>query len=153
VPGGRKGTLRFTPIAGPAGMRTIKAVVTQDGLARFNLERVAAFRATKPGIPAAPAKVRALRKKGKAADTIASSWTTVAGASTYRVTVVMNGRRQVYETRRTRLKVPGLFDRSNATVSVAGVNAVGQTGKARRAQVSAPKPKHPSQKKKRKGRK
>jgi hypothetical protein len=151
--GSRKGRLRFTPMAGPGGMRPIKAVVTQGGVMRFNLEKVAAFRATKPGIPAAPRRVVAKRRKGKRADTVATTWTKVAGASEYRVTVVLNGRRQVHETKRTRLKLPGLFDRSSARISVAGVNALGQAGKARKAKVAAPKAKHPPKKKKKKRKK
>jgi len=142
-----KGKVRFTPIAGPAGKRTIEAVVSEDGVMRFNLDKVATFRASKTPIPAAPRKVVSKRKKGKAADTVRTTWTKVAGAATYRVTVVLNGRRQLYETRRTKLKVPGLFDRSSASISVAGVNALGQVGKAKKAKIKAPKAKHPPKKK------
>ena len=145
--GSGRGRLRFTPMAGPAGVRPIKAIVTDGGVMRFNLEKVASFRATKPGIPAAPRNVVARRKKGKRADTVTTTWTKVAGAAEYRVTVVLNGRRKLYETKRTRLKVPGLFDRSSARISVAGVNALGQAGKARKAKVAAPKAKHPPKKK------
>lgn len=145
--GSGKGTLRFTPMAGPGGMRPVRAVVTQGGIMRFNLDKVTAFRATKPGIPAAPSRVVATRKKTKRADTVVTSWTKVAGANEYHVTVVLNGRRRVYDTKKTKLKVPGLFDRSSAKISVAGVNALGQAGKAKRAKVAAPKPKHPPKKK------
>jgi sugar lactone lactonase YvrE len=143
-----KGKLRFAPIAGPAGARTVNAVVTDDGVPRFTLGKVAGFRASKPPIPKAPRKVSAVRRKGKAADTIAANWTKVAGASTYRVTVVVNGREKLFETKKAALKIPGLFDRSSATVSVAGVNVLGQVGKRKSANVVAPKPKHPPKKKK-----
>ena len=141
--GSGKGPLRFTPMAGPGGVRPIKAVVTQGGVMRFNLEKVASFRATKPGIPAAPRNVMAKRKKGKRADTVTTTWTKVAGASEYRVTVVLNGRRQVYDTRKTRLKVPGLFDRSSATDLRGGrqrprPGREGEQGEGRGAEGEAP---------------
>ena len=146
--GSGKGTLRFTPMAGPGGVRPIKAVVTQGGVMRFNLEKVASYRATKPGIPAAPRNVIAKRKKGKRADTVTTTWTKVGGASEYRVTVVLTA-----AARSTRRRRRGSRCRASSTARRTdlrgGVNALGQVGKARKAKVAAPKAKHPPKKKRR----
>jgi sugar lactone lactonase YvrE len=147
------GKLRFMPIAGPAGKRTIKAIVTKDGVARYTLERAATFRASKPGLLSAPKTVRVKRKKGKQSDALKVSWSKVTGATGYRVTAVVSGRKKVIETRKTRLTVAGLFARSKGTASVQTLNALGEPGKARKATAKPPKPKHPPKKKKKKKKK
>jgi hypothetical protein len=91
--------------------------------------------------------VVAKRKKGKRMDTLAVSWAPVPGATNYRVMAIVNGQRRMVETKRTRAKIRGLYDRSSAKVSVAGVNVLRQVGKAKRAKVAAPKAKHPPKKK------
>ena len=145
--------LRFTPIAGPAGRRTIKALVMNDGVARHTFERAATFRASRPARPAAPRKVRAKRKKGKLEDKLVVKWAKVGGASSYRVTAVVSGRKRVIETRRTRVKVPGLFARSKGTARVQALNALGEAGKAKKAVAKPPKPKHPPKPKKKRKKK
>ena len=134
------GKIRFTPMARAAGVRTVKALVMRDGVARFTDEKVATFKASAPGVPKAP-RVVAKRKNGKKGDSLVSNWTKVSGASSYRVTIVLNGRKQLFETRKTKVKVGGLFDRSKGKVSVVAVNAVGKAGKAGKATVAAPKAK------------
>ena len=145
-----KGSLRFTPMADRSGRRVVNAIVSEDGFDRFRLNRVAVFRASKPRVPAAPGRVVAKRKKGKRMDTLAVSWTPVSGAATYRVTAIVNGQRRMVVTERTRVKIRGLYDRSGARVSVAGVNVLRQVGKAKRAKVAAPKAKHPPKRRRKK---
>ena len=146
------GKLRFTPIAGPAGRRTIRAVVLNDGVARHTLDRATTFKASKPAIPAAPRKVRAKRKKGKQSDALLVRWAKVPGATSYRVTAVVSGRTKVIDTRRTRVKVPGLFARSKGIARVQALNALGRAGRAGKAVAKPPKPKHPPTKKRKKKR-
>lgn len=145
-----KGRLKFTPIAGPAGIRTIKANVLKAGITRFTVAKAATFKAAKPAKLGPPKRVGAKRKKGKRSDSLVVRWTKVAGASGYRVTAVVSGRKKVVETRETRLVVPGLFARSAGTAKVQAVNSLGQAGKARKSVAKPPKAKPLAKKDKKK---
>ena len=115
--GKARGSKRFRPADGPAGQRSIVAVVEQKGLMR---ERIVAGRYAAPA-PQRPAKPKrlALRRRGGA---LTVRWKRSAGASTHRVQAQLSdGRRLLLEVKRGSLRIPAFGPRETATVSVRGV--------------------------------
>ena len=76
------GKLRFTPAPGPAGKRTVSAIVSEGGVARESVP-VTSYRAP---APATPARVRGLRVR-RHRRTFAISFAGARGASYYLLTV------------------------------------------------------------------
>jgi hypothetical protein len=112
-----RGSARFAPADGPAGRRSIVAVVEQAGMAR---QRITAGRYTAPA-PQRPAKPKrlALRRRGS---TLQVRWKRAAGARSYRIRAELSdGRRLLLTTRRTTLRLLAFGPRETAKVSVAGL--------------------------------
>ncbi len=112
-----RGSKRFRPADGPAGRRSVVAVVEQAGMAR---ERIVAarYRAPAPQRPAQPKRLT-LKRRGSA---LLLSWRRAAGASAYRVRAELSdGRRLLLTVRGRSLRVPAFGPRETAKVSVAGV--------------------------------
>ena len=115
--GKARGSKRFRPADGPAGRRSIVAVVEQAGLVR---ERIVAGRYAAPA-PQRPARPKglALRRRGGA---LTVRWKRSAGASTHRVQAQLSdGRRLLLEVKGRSLRIPAFGARETATVSVRGV--------------------------------
>jgi hypothetical protein len=126
-----RGTIRFAPAAGPAGARTIFAIVSENGIPR---QRLAVARYTAPG-PARPGRVRGLsvRRRGR---TFVVTFRGTRGATLYRLRVdSRDGRHISLVLGRTghllRLPVLGYNDRLTVTVTALGFN--GAPGPAVRA--------------------
>lgn len=75
--------LKFTPLPGPAGVRTVIGLVYRHGMPQSTLT-IASFRLKKSLLPRAP-KVKLVRKSGG----VAASWTRIAGARNYVVSVAV----------------------------------------------------------------
>jgi hypothetical protein len=125
---GAHGTLRFTPQTGPAGKRTVFAIVSESGLAR---ESVAVTSYQAPG-PVTPARVRGLRVR-RHGRTFAISFGSARGAAYYQLTVHgTDGRHllRIIQGRRHSLTLPFLGYADRLTVTVTGVSAQGRHGRS-----------------------
>ena len=112
-----RGSVRFRPADGPAGKRSIVALVEQAGLPRA---RIVAGRDTAPA-PQRPATPKRLTLKRRGS-TLQVGWRRAAGASAYRVRAELSdGRRLLLTVRGRSLRVPAFGPRESAKVSVAGV--------------------------------
>lgn len=132
---GRRGRLRFDTAAGNAERRTIVAVVEQDGLPREEME-VARFRAPATRRAARIARTRVRRRGTK----VTLAWLPSSGATSYRVRArLSDGRVLLRETRRRRLVIKGVAKRATGRFAVAGIDAVGEPGKAKRARLKVAK--------------
>jgi hypothetical protein len=126
------GRLRFTPGPGPAGRRTIEAIVEQAGKPRANL-KVATYRAPAWRAPAKPRHVR-LRRIGRR---VRVTWT--GGGTAHRFNVVArvgDGRRLllVAPARRHRVLVPNVRRVDGVQIAIRGMrvdNAVGPEARGR----------------------
>jgi hypothetical protein len=123
-----RGSVRFRPAEGPAGIREVVAVVLQDGVPRDSTT-VARFRArtVRAGRPGA---VRVRRTSRSARVT----WRGASGAATYNVRVrISDGRSLLFRAgaRRRSVTVRGVARRMRVTASVRGVTRGGRAGKAR----------------------
>ncbi len=129
-----RGTLRFTPADGPAGQRRIVAVVEQDGLPRESVE-VDRYRAPGPFRPAAPRRLRAVRRGSR----LKLTWRAVPRAEEYVVRVrVSDGRRLLgFVPRKRRSFVVREFRREDrARVTVRGRTASLREGRPAKKRVS-----------------
>jgi hypothetical protein len=129
------GTLRFTPADGPAGVRTIVAIASEDGIPR---ERVVVARYHAPG-PVTPGRVRGLRvlHRGR---TFRISFGSAAGATSYALRITASDGRHLLKligSRGHSLSLPVLGYSDRITVSVAGLSSLGRSGPASRARASA----------------
>ncbi len=127
------GTLRFAPAAGPAGRRTIVAIVSDDGVPRETVT-VASYRA--PG-PVTPIRVRDLRvaRHGRR---FRIAFGTASGASYYLLTVrASDGRDLLRLIGRVghSLTLPVLGYTDHLTVTVRGVSPLGQRGPVAEARI------------------
>ena len=112
-----RGSARFAPADGPAGRRSVVAVVEQSGMART---RITAGRYTAPAPlrPATPKRLK-LKRRGNA---LQVGWRRAAGATAYRVRAELSdGRRLLLTVRGRSLRIPAFGPRETAKVSVAGV--------------------------------
>ena len=124
---GAHGTLRFTPAAGPAGKRTVYAIVTESGIARQSVP-VTHYKAP---APAAPERVRGLHVR-RHRRTFAISFGSARGAAYYLLTVHgTDGRHllRLIHGRRHSLTLPYLGYTDHFTVTVTGVSAFGRPGR------------------------
>ena len=126
-----KGTLRFSPADGPAGTRTIVAVVTSQGLP-VRSETVARFRPAGPLVLPAP-RLRAVRSGGG----LVLRWRPVPGARGYHARVAVGDGRDLYLTaKRSPLRVPRVSGLLPATVSLTAFGSSLLDGLPGRARVA-----------------
>lgn len=118
------GTLRFTPANGPAGERSIAAVVTNAG-GTSRVVTVASYNAPKPREVAAPSRVRATRAK----TSVKITWNRVAGAVRYWVVAeVADGRHLEATTKRPKVVFPRISRKNRVVVRVTAVDPAGSLG-------------------------
>ena len=133
---GRRGRIPFRIAQGPAGPRTIVAVVENEGTVRKEIT-IARFRAPRPALPARPRGLKVRRSRGG----LAVSWKRLAGAPRYVVAAdVADGRRLVLTSRRTRVRIPAIPARTSARIRVAGLTVTNVAGKRASARVKVVKP-------------
>lgn len=135
------GSIAFAPADGPAGRRTIEAVVLQDGMVRTTLT-VARYVAPKPARLAAPKGLRLARKGSR----LVVRWRAVRGAKRYHVLATINGGQRVLTApkgRATAATVPGVFGDERATVRVTAVDARARDGRAATARLTPPRVRKP----------
>jgi hypothetical protein len=141
------GTLRFTPTDGPAGVRTIVAIVSENGIPN---QRVVIARYHAPG-PVTPGRVHGLRavRHGR---TFRVSFGSAAGATHYSLRVTASDGRHLLKlvgSRGHSLKLPVLGYNDRITVSVAGLSSLDRSGPTSRAKASAAPTSHPRSRRRR----
>lgn len=125
------GRIRFQPAPGPAGTRSIVAVVQRDGAPRAEV-KVAEYRAPGPLKPGAPDRVTVRRTASRAVVT----WSAAPRARSWRVVATASdGRRWSVLLDRRKLVLPSVFRSRTVRVTVRGISADQVVGPARR-QVS-----------------
>lgn len=128
------GTVRFAPADGPAGRRTIQALVEQDGKPRKVVD-VASYVAPGPVVPSRVSKLR-VRRSGK--DAAVATWGPARGAREYLVRMTAtDGRKHLVVTRSRRVRLTRLERWRSATVTVTATNARGRSGPPARAVLAA----------------
>lgn len=131
----RRGTIHFRPALGPAGKRTVLAIVSQDGVPRAEIE-VARFTAPS-SLPGRPRGVR-LTRTGKG---LRVSWRAAPGASRVAVSYALADGRHLAEVVRGHraliANVPGI---DSGRVEVAGLRRDNVAGKSVTLKLK-PKPK------------
>jgi hypothetical protein len=132
------GTLHFTPAAGPAGRRTIIAVLSENGVPVRHVT-VASYRAPAPARPGKVSKLRVRRHGHKFRITFGSA----RGAARYTVhAVASDGHRftwVVYRGAHSRT-VPVLGYTDRVSVTVAGISSQQKIGPAAKASASYQSP-------------
>jgi hypothetical protein len=129
------GELRFTPGHGPAGRRTIVAVVEQDGRPRDEIT-IASYVAPKDRLPGAPRLLRARR----AGASVLVRWQAVPGASGYNaVATTSDGRRLTFSPRTAKagVRIPGVGRDTTVRVAVRALRVDSAVGRAARVRVKA----------------
>jgi hypothetical protein len=136
---GAAGRLRFTPGAGPAGIRSIVAQVSQGGLPRRSLV-VAHYRAPAPLRPGRPRSLR-LRRTAR---TLRVTWRPSSGRPrSYEVLVTtINHRRELFRVPagRRHVSVRDVRFADRAVVTVTPLDATGQPGRSARMVARARRP-------------
>jgi hypothetical protein len=131
---GPRGTIRFTPAAGPAGRRNIVALVSLDGVPSG--ERVVGSYANHgQGGLGRPARLRVTR----GFSTLGAGWDSVAGAARYVVRVQLDDGRQLTFVRppgKRTVRVAGLRPATTGTVTVQALGADGRRGPLATAPVA-----------------
>jgi hypothetical protein len=131
-----KGTVAFTPTAGPSGPRTVIAQVTQRGIPRKTLV-VARFVAPSPPRPARPA----LRVK-RSGTRLVVTWKKDAATRRFTVaTTLSDGRVLMAQTKKPRVTIPAVAKTTTATITVRGEDRRGVMGPRATARVKAAKAK------------
>jgi len=121
------GSLPVT-VTGPAGPRTISAVVVDDRGQSVSSTEVATYDAPGPLLPGKATLLKAKLAKGG----LVVSWRKGAGAPVdhWRVTVALqDGRRLLLDTTRTSLSIPKVGKKDRVQVVVTGVDALGLEGR------------------------
>jgi hypothetical protein len=122
-----QGRIRFQPAPGPAGTRSIVAVVQQDGAPREET-KVAEYDAPGPLEPGTPDRVTVKRTASKAVVT----WADAPRAKTWRVVAtVSDGRRWSVVLGARKLVLPSVFRSKTVRVKVRAVSADQVVGPAR----------------------
>jgi hypothetical protein len=132
---GRRGTLRFVPGQGPAGLRTIVADVSQRGLPRAR-RVVARYRAPGPLRLAQPRGVKFRRVAGA----LRVTWRAVKGARGYEVLMTtVNRRRELFRVgaKRRRVTVARVLKRDRVVVKITPLDALHRPGRIARAVARA----------------
>jgi hypothetical protein len=131
--GSARGSVRFRPADGPAGRRSIVALVEQAGLPRTNLT-AGSYRAPGPPRPGKPRALRLVRRGSR----LVVSWRPNPSGFRHAVYVQLgDGRRLVRfaGAGRRSLTVKGVGRRTRATVKVFGITAGNRKGRAARASI------------------
>jgi hypothetical protein len=127
------GQLPFRIADGPAGKRTIVAVVENEGTVRKEIT-VARFRAPRPAVPAKPRGLRVKRARGG----LTLRWKRVPGVTRYVIGVdVSDGRRLALGSRKASLRIPQIPANASARIRVAGLTATNIAGKRATARVKS----------------
>lgn len=122
-------SVRFTPAAGPAGRRTIEALVEQNGVPRDRFV-VGTFDAAGPPAPARPTSLKLTR----AGRTLTVRWGKAQRAARYGVRIETTDGRALFFVRdggARRLTVPGLDRHLGLRVRVVGLRDDNTAGHAR----------------------
>jgi len=133
------GTMRIPAGTGPAGRRTLTAIITRDGIP---VDHAAAGRYSAPP-PVRPGKVSGVRiaRKGQG---VVVRWRKARGADAY-VAVVRSGdglsRRITTGPKARSLRVTGIDRDDRAAVILQAVSSTGRVGPTARDTLPAPKPK------------
>lgn len=139
-----RGRIRFSAVDGPAGRRTVYALIEQNGLPRLR-RPIARYRA--PG-PIRPTRVRGLRLK-RTARAAKLSWRKQAGAADYIVRAnISDGRVRQRVVKKPALTVRALARTDRLTATVRVRTTLGRTGPAATATDRKLKPKPKSRPKK-----
>lgn len=134
-----KGSVAFTPTAGPGGSRTIIAQVAQRGLPRKTLV-VAHYVAPAPARPARP-RIHVRRAGTK----LVVSWPRDAVSRRFTIrTQLSDGRVLMSLTKTTRITIPAVAKTTSATITIRGEDRNGTAGPRATARVKAAKPKKPA---------
>ena len=126
---GTRGVLRFAPGQGPAGQRTIVALVTVRGMPRRQL--VVAHYDAPRGLRPGTVRLGAIRSR----TAVRVSWTKASGAARYELTLRSVNRRVqlfVLPGRRHSLILRQVLRHDRATITVRGLDAHGLPGPIRR---------------------
>ncbi|HWF54859.1 MAG TPA: PKD domain-containing protein [Solirubrobacteraceae bacterium] len=116
--------LSFTPLAGPAGVRTVVGLLTRDGMPISTLT-IATFKLGKTVLPRGPKVKLAIRRGG-----LAISWSRVRGAKSYVVGVVLgDGRNLSLTATRRSAFVRGVAKHLSAKVHVWALGPGGVPGR------------------------
>ena len=128
----RSGVIRFKPVDGKAGKRSIVALVSQDGLPRTT-KVVGSYRA--PG-PLRPGRVKGLKLRARGRAAVRATWKKAKGAAKYVVRVSLkDGHRTTVVTRSRTATVAAFLPKRGGTVTVTPVGRSGLTGKTSRAKL------------------
>lgn len=132
---GANGRIPFRIAEGPAGKRTIVAIVENEGTVRKEIT-VARFRAPRAALPARPKRVRVRRSRGG----LVISWKRVGGVRRYAVGAdLSDGRRLALVSRRPTLRIPAVPARTTGRIRVAGLTATNVAGKRATARIVKPR--------------
>ncbi len=140
---GARGRVRFTPAAGPAGVRSVVAIVSENGIPRARIV-VAHYRAPGPRRPARPSHLT-VRRRGT---TLLVSWRRVTAATRYSVYVrISDGRRLLRLVTTSRLRIPEVGTTRIANVAVTAFdNARPGAAATKTIRPVAKRPKRPGRK-------
>jgi hypothetical protein len=130
---GTEGTLKFTPTAGPKGIRQVIAEVEENGIPRANIV-VSSYVAPASAGPPSPKFVRVQRKKS----TLTVTWAKVNLAARYAVHVFLkDGRNQMLllPAKQTMLRIANVSRSTHGYVTVAAMSVDGLRGEAKRVKV------------------
>jgi hypothetical protein len=133
--GGARGRVAFRAADGPAGTRTVEALVEQNGVPRERIT-VASFTAPGPPAPARPAALR-IRRVGS---TVRIDWTRAARAARYGLRVETSDGRVQFLIRGSRDRTAiayGIPRSQDVSVRVVGLLADNTPGRARATHLAA----------------
>jgi hypothetical protein len=123
---GARGTLHFAPADGPAGIRSVIALVDENGIPRARII-VAHYRAPRPMKPATPTGLTLTRR----GTSLLVSWHRVAGATRYTVYArISDGPRILRLLTATRLRITAVAKTRRATVVVTAFHNAHHGGSA-----------------------
>lgn len=128
-----RGKLHFVPGAGPAGARTVDALISEAGVPRETI-KVATYRA--PG-PATPGVVRGLRVR-RARGRFSVSFASASNADYYELRLTASDGRHVLDVirgHRHEVTLPVIGYQDHLRASVTAVSLLGRHGGARSAKV------------------
>ena len=134
MPQPERGKLRFRPADGPAGRRTILAIVSENGIPRQRLT-VASYVAPSPPTPGRVQRLRVSVRGHR----FRVSFGTAPDASRYRVTIAGTDGRHLVRLlggRGHKFSLPALGYEDRLTVSVVGISKLGRRGHTKRASAT-----------------
>jgi hypothetical protein len=133
----KRGSVRFRPADGPAGKRSIVALIEQDGQPRTNLT-VGSYRAPGPPKPGKPRNVKIVRKGSR----LTVSWRPNPSGFRHAVYFQLGDKRrivQVLSAKRRSYTLKGVSSKTSAKVKVTGLTAANGKGPSTSASIKARK--------------